>query len=88
MRLPPIVLIMLMVLSLLLLPQCAAITADFKAARLAETERVLQELAQHRADSRAEHELWLASRCAAVEPAHIGMLDIMQLWLGLSSWRS
>jgi hypothetical protein len=67
--------VLLSLLLLLLPPQVAAITADFKAARLAETARVLQELAQDRADSRAAHVLWLASRCADVGPAHDARLE-------------
>lgn len=42
--------------------QCVAITKDYNAAREAEMERLLQDLAQCKAAAKQAHELWLASR--------------------------
>jgi hypothetical protein len=42
--------------------QCGAITKDYNAAREAEVERLLQDLAQRRAAAKQAHKLWLASR--------------------------
>lgn len=46
----------------MLLPQCVAITKDYNAAREAEMNQLLLELAANRAATRHAHELWLASR--------------------------
>lgn len=63
-----------------MLLQCAAIAADYDAARQVELQSLLQDLSAHRAAGQAAHVLWLACRWA---PFGVILLLPLQLLLML-----